>query len=230
MVYVFNNSNNDDVELTRNKDMREYAEKVSNYIDKPYSQIKKDFGNNNSEHFINRSKSSQFSLPTVETYNKLIKLYSIDKMDGFIKFDDLEFEKLPNTYNSQKTEGKPYKVKGSELKNKHVYGLTEIPTHENKTGQRHPKSVLTDIEITDDETPKTTIIKENYDKEKLHRTQKPVKLCEWLIKSYSNENDLILDFCMGSGSSIVACKNTNRNYIGIEMNKDIFEIAKKRIN
>ena len=51
-----------------------------------------------------------------------------------------------------------------------------------------------------------------------------------MIKSYSNENDLVLDFCMGSGSSIVACKNTKRDYIGIEMNKDIFEIAKKRIN
>ena len=96
-------------------------------------------------------------------------------------------------------------------------------------GDRYPKSVLTDIKITDEEAPKTTILKENYDKEKLHRTQKPVKLCEWLIKSYSNENDTILDFCMGSGSSIVACKNTKRDYIGIEMNKDIFEIAKKRI-
>ena len=151
-------------------------------------------------------------------------------MDGFIKFDDLEFEKvIPNTYNAQKKEGKPYKVNGSVRKNKSVYGELEALTIENK-GERHPKSVITDIQITDEEAPKTTIIKENYDKEKLHRTQKPVKLCEWLIKSYSNENDTVLDFCMGSGSTIVACKNTNRNYIGIEMNKDIFEIAKKRIN
>ena len=227
MVYVFNNSNNDDVELTRNKDMRKYAEKVKNYINKPYSQIKKDFGNGNTSRFLTRYTLSQFSLPTEETYNKLIELYNIDKMDGFIKFDNLDFENY--TYNPQKKEGKPYKFKGHELKNKDVYGIKEIPTSDNKTGQRHPKSVLTDIQITDEEAPKTTIIKENYDKEKLHRTQKPVKLCEWLIKSYSNENDLVLDFCMGSGSSILACKNTNRNYIGIEMNKDIFEIAKKRI-
>jgi len=133
-------------------------------------------------------------------------------------------------YNPQKTEGKPYKKLGDVRKNKSVYGELEALTQINKTGQRHPKSVLTNIEITDEEAPKTTIIKENYDKEKLHRTQKPVKLCEWLIKSYSNENDLVLDFCMGSGSSIVACKNTNRDYIGVEMNKDIFEIAKKRLN
>jgi hypothetical protein len=162
MMYIFNKNlciNNDDVELTRNKDMREYAEKVKNYINKPYSQIKKDFGNSNSEHFINRSKSSQFSLPTIETYNKLIELYKIDKMDGFINFDDLEFENvMPNTYNPQKTEGKPYKVKGSLLKNKSGYGESEIPTHENETGQRHPKSVLTDIKITDEESPKTTIM------------------------------------------------------------------------
>ena len=235
MVYVFNHSNNDDVELTRNKDMREYAEKVSNFIDKPYSQIKKDFGNRKAEHFTDNYKTSQFSLPTEETYNELIELYKIDKMDGFIKFDDLEFEKkekIPFSYNPQKTEGKPYKVKGQKYKNNitDVYGKTQTLGKDNKTGQRHPKSVLTDIKITDEEAPKTTILKENYDKEKLHRTQKPVKLCEWLIKSYSNENDLVLDFCMGSGSSIVACKNTKRNYIGIEMNKDIFKIAKKRIN
>ena len=227
MMYIFNNSNNDDVELTRNKDMREYAEKVKTYINKPYSQIKKDFKNRKAEHFIVNYKSSQFLLPTEETYNKLIELYNIDKMDGFIKFDDLDFENY--TYNPQKTDGKPYKVKGHILKNEDVYGKTQTLGSENKTGQRHPKSILTDIEITDEESPKTTIIKENYDKEKLHRTQKPVKLCEWLIKSYSNENDLVLDFCMGSGSSIIACKNTKRDYIGVEMNKDIFEIAKKRI-
>jgi len=236
MVYVFNNSNNDDVELTRNKDMREYAEKVKKYINKPYSQIKKDFGNNNAHRFIYNCKNSQFLLPTEETYDKLIELYNIDKMDGFIKFDDLEFEKkekIPFSYNPQKTEGNPYKVNNKEIKlveNDIYHKHYTQKTIENKTGQRHPKSVLNDIEITDEEEPKTTIIKENYDKEKLHRTQKPVKLCEWLIKSYSNENDLILDFTMGSGSSILACKNTNRNYIGIEMNKDIFEIAKNRIN
>ena len=132
-------------------------------------------------------------------------------------------------YNPQKTDGKPYKVKGRVRKTKSIYDKDIDIETDNKTGQRHPKSVLTDIEITDEETPKTTILKENHDKEKLHRTQKPVKLCEWLIKSYSNENDLVLDFCMGSGSSIVGCKNTKRDYIGVEMNKDIFEIAKKEL-
>lgn len=64
---------------------------------------------------------------------------------------------------------------------------------------------------------------------KLHPTQKPVELCEWLIKTYSNEDDLILDNCMGSGSTGVACINTNRNFIGIELDENYFNIAKERI-
>lgn len=62
-----------------------------------------------------------------------------------------------------------------------------------------------------------------------HETQKPILLLEELIKTYSNENDLILDNCMGSGSTGVACVNTNRKFIGIELDKNYFEIAKQRI-
>ena len=64
---------------------------------------------------------------------------------------------------------------------------------------------------------------------KLHPTQKPVALMEYLIKTYTNENELVLDFTMGSGTTGVACKNLNRDFIGIEIDKDYFEIAKKRI-
>ena len=62
-----------------------------------------------------------------------------------------------------------------------------------------------------------------------HPTQKPVELIEYLIKTYTNENELVLDFTMGSGTTGVACKNLNRNFIGIELNKEYFEIAKKRL-
>jgi len=65
---------------------------------------------------------------------------------------------------------------------------------------------------------------------RLHPTQKPVALMEYLIKTYTNENELVLDFTMGSGSTGVACINTNRKFIGIEMDAKYFEIAKKRIN
>lgn len=63
-----------------------------------------------------------------------------------------------------------------------------------------------------------------------HRTEKPVSLLEYLILTYSNEGDTVLDNCMGSGSTGVACKNTGRNFIGIEIDKNYFNIAQERIN
>ena len=62
-----------------------------------------------------------------------------------------------------------------------------------------------------------------------HPTQKPIKLLEYLIKTYTKENETVLDFTMGSGSTGVACKNTNRDFIGIELEKEYFDIAKERI-
>jgi site-specific DNA-methyltransferase (adenine-specific) len=62
-----------------------------------------------------------------------------------------------------------------------------------------------------------------------HPTQKPVELMEYLIKTYSNEGDIVLDNCMGSGTTGVAAKNTNRNFIGIELDSVFFEYAKNRI-
>ena len=62
-----------------------------------------------------------------------------------------------------------------------------------------------------------------------HPTQKPVLLLEDLIKTFSNENDLVVDLTMGSGSTGVACKNTNRNFIGIEKDENYFNIAQSRI-
>lgn len=59
-----------------------------------------------------------------------------------------------------------------------------------------------------------------------HRTQKSVECCEWLINTYTNENDVVLDNCMGVGTTGEACKNTNRRFIGIEINKDDYDTAK----
>ena len=76
-----------------------------------------------------------------------------------------------------------------------------------------------------------SIIEFNVDtKAEYHPTQKPVALLEYLIKTYTNENDTVLDFTMGSGSTGVACKNTNRNFTGIELDNNYFQIATKRIN
>ena len=134
-------------------------------------------------------------------------------MEGFKTYNELQYEKVQHVYNPQKTPGKPWKVKGHKIRTD-IYGQTGIIDLENKTGDRHPKSVL----------------KYHQSGEKLHPTQKPLELCEWLVKTYSNENDVVLDFCMGSGTTIQACMNTNRQYIGVEKDKDIYETAKKRLN
>ena len=77
---------------------------------------------------------------------------------------------------------------------------------------------------------KSNILKYKKDYTGHHPTQKPVLLLEDLIKTFSNKNDLVVDLTMGSGSTGVACKNTNRNFIGIEMNDEYFNIAEQRIN
>ena len=71
-----------------------------------------------------------------------------------------------------------------------------------------------------DEIPQQSVIKFN----------QPIDLCEWLIKKYTQENDLVLDFCMGTGTTIDAAITTKRNYIGIEKNSELFETVEKRIN
>jgi DNA modification methylase len=121
------------------------------------------------------------------------------------------------TYNPQKTTGhKPLgHVKGREYKD----GLVDV----------YGKTGTTDKNGDDTRFP-TSIQKFAYDKKKLHRTQKPVAMCEWLIKTYSNEGETVLDFTMGSGSTIVAAKNTGREFIGIEMDEEIFKIAEERLN
>ena len=75
----------------------------------------------------------------------------------------------------------------------------------------------------------TNIITFPKDKNNTHPTQKPVALLEYLIRTYTDENELVLDFTMGTGSTGVACQNTNRNFIGIEINKKYFDIAEKRL-
>jgi len=121
-------------------------------------------------------------------------------------------------YNPQKTEGIPYSRKVHQSKTD-IYGDVNKKEYifENITGDKHPLSILK--------------IKNHKNKNEkfFHSTQKPVELCEWLIKTYSNEGDLVLDFTMGSGSTIVACINTNRRYIGIEKDEKIFKSAEKRI-
>lgn len=87
-----------------------------------------------------------------------------------------------------------------------------------------------DVRIYKEKYPKSIIeISNANQKGKTHPTQKPVALLEYLIKTYTQENETVLDFTMGSGTTGVACKNLNRNFIGIELDEGYFNIAKERI-
>lgn len=125
------------------------------------------------------------------------------------------YEKLP-TYNPIKTAGHIRKSAVKRQDNTPVYGKQQFSTLAYDSTERYPRSVL---KFASDKQ-----------KENLHPTQKPVALCEYLIKTYSNEGDVILDNCMGSGTVGVACRNTNRDFIGIEIDKNYFKIASQRIN
>ena len=128
----------------------------------------------------------------------------------------LIFGHSASTYNPQMSEGKPYKRKWTPNKTNNMrYGIKGVET-DNK-GTRHPTTVL-------DYPQKWRR------QDQLHPTQKPVELMEFIVKSYSNEDEVVLDNCMGSGTTGVACKNTNRQFIGIEMDDEYFKIAEARVN
>lgn len=100
-----------------------------------------------------------------------------------------------------------------------------------KIGQEH-NTTLNDGRLYHQTTtgyPKKTIKFNNDDTKTIHPTQKPVELCEYLIQTYTNENETILDNCMGSGTTAVACINTNRNYIGFETDITYFNLSNERI-
>ena len=125
------------------------------------------------------------------------------------------YKKLP-TYNPQKTTGHTpvhsytkYQDDGSN------YGKTSIGISGGGSTERYPRSVQ--------------LFKTDKQKYALHPTQKPVGLLEYLIKTYTNENNLVLDNCMGSGSAGVACINLNRKFIGIELDENYFNISIGRI-
>ena len=133
------------------------------------------------------------------------------------KYEDIcVFYKKQPTYNPQMSTGKPYNkgIRKDQLTGS--YGDFK-PVEVKSDGLRYPNDII--------------YFKTAESEGKVyHPTQKPVALCEYLIKTYTNEGDLVLDNCMGSGSTGIACINTNRNFIGMELNEEFFKIGKQRIN
>ncbi len=142
----------------------------------------------------------------------MLKKCHLDVMKIFVFF----YKKLP-TYNPQKTTGHVRKVSKAEhkigCKNTTDYGKHGLTTYDST--ERYPKSVWK--------------FAKDVQKSALHPTQKPLLLLEELVKTYTNDDDLVLDSCMGSGTTGLACKNLSRRFIGIEKEKKYFEIAKERI-
>ena len=176
-----------DAECTN--ELRDYFKKVLEFIGaKSCKEINTRLGHRKAEHcFYVTGKgkgSTQFSLCTEQTYNEIVSVFGIDKMDGFLPYVELARlnEKYTATFNLWKG-GKS----------------------------------------------KSNVLEYKKDNDGYHPTQKPVALLEDLIQTYSNEGNTVLDFTMGSGSTGVACVNTNRNFIGLELDEGYFQIAKQRI-
>jgi len=119
------------------------------------------------------------------------------------------------TYNPQKTFGHVRKTATKRGDITQIYGRQAFEPLPYDSTERYPRSVQ--------------IFASDKQRSKLHNTQKPVDLCEYLIRTYSNVGDVILDNCMGSGTTGVACFNTGRQFVGIESDAEIFAIAQERL-
>jgi site-specific DNA-methyltransferase (adenine-specific) len=126
------------------------------------------------------------------------------------------FYKSQPTYNPQYWYSTPYRRWNTQaaVDKQTNYGSHKENRVESKDGKRLP----------------TTVLKFDRVERPQHPTQKPVELLEWLVKTYTNENEVVLDNCMGVGSTGVACKNTKRKFIGIELDKAYFDIAVSRLS
>ena len=127
----------------------------------------------------------------------------------------LVFGKGVIKYNPEMLEGEAYKRDFTPAKlNNHKFGIKGVKTY--NEGTRYPDTVL--------------YFQQKWRRQdQIHPTQKPVALMAYLIKTYTNEGETVLDFAMGSGTTWVACKNLNRNFIGIELSPEYIKMAEKRV-
>ncbi len=175
-------------------------QKASNFMGAKYSPLKYH------EIISIFSNKKHYYKPQKYKVLELQDIVKLNKNDLKILFDSKDYDRY-GTVDRRMTINNP-------ITNKQHIGSNIKRTRKADDGFRHPKSIL---KINKD-------INSN-----LHPTQKPVALLEYFIRTYTDENNCVLDFTMGSGSTGVACKNTNRDFIGIELDQNYFNIAKKRI-
>ena len=157
------------------------------------------------------SNLKYFRYSLVWEKNKFSDFLNAKRKPMKVNEDILIFYKKQPTYNPQYWFSTPYTRWNTQqaVDKQTNYGSHKENIAESKDGKRLP----------------TTVLKFNRVERPEHPTQKPVDLLEWLIKTYSNENETILDNCMGVGSTGIACKNLKRNFIGIEIEKKYYDIA-----
>tara|TARA_R110002020_G_scaffold1280_5_gene6070 strand:- start:3281 stop:4108 length:828 start_codon:yes stop_codon:yes gene_type:complete len=178
--------------------------------------------------FLNAKKMPMKKVEYVYVfYNKLSKVYT----ENITKYHKHKFIKeRVNNRNEKDGINNKHAIKNrskTETINKYDPKLPENVITENTIYNTHTRN--RDTELTYDPTLPDNVLEYNSDKGK-HPTQKPVELIKWILKYYTRPNDTCLDTTMGSGSTGVACKEMNINFIGMELDKDYFNVAKDRIN
>lgn len=193
--------------------------------------------------------------PLWEQYNRIIKdngaivLFGSEPFSTLLRYSNLKMykydwywkkERPTNIFQVKRRPAKYCEIISVFYKKQCTYNGTKIASSgkivkNNPKGTHSITTALNQIKVTpyqDDGTRYQCEIlnfKRDVQTCRLHPTQKPIALLEYLIKTYTNEGDTLLDNCMGSGSTGVACINTNRKFIGIELDEGYFDIAKKRI-
>jgi DNA modification methylase len=210
-VLVFRPPRKDDIERKYNKDLRAYFTLVNEFIGLFREKISSVLGHTGYHHSYS-VQGSQFALCTRETYEELINHFKIDQMEGFLSYDTLVSMNPPYTYNHGATIKREY----TKTRNSMAYEMYGKEPKEkeyvSKEYENYPKNVL------------------YYNVERgMHPTQKPVALFEYLIKTYTNEGEVVLDNCSGSGTTAIACINSNRQFICIEQNEEYIKRSRQRV-
>ena len=176
------------------------------------------FGNEPFSSYLRTSNIKEYKYDIYWQKERIVNILQVKKRPGKVIENICVFYKNQPTYNPQMTIHVGPKS-SSKIKNGKLGLLIDSgnkkPIEYVDNGLRYPLQI---VQFTRD------ILISN-----LHPTQKPLKLMEYLVKTYTNEGDIVLDFTMGSGTTGVACKNLNRNFIGIELDINYFNIAKERI-
>jgi DNA modification methylase len=217
-VLVFRPPRREDKPMIFNQELRTYFKQVNDFIGLTAEKIAKIIGDTGYHHSYGVN-GIQFRLCTQNTYDKLIACFKIDQMQGYLTYETLRSMNRdffdPFTFNFDD------RVKSTKQTKKDAFGSTDTLGNCAKDYKEHTSKAYVNY-------PRNALY---FDVERgLHPTQKPLALFEYLIRTYSNENEVILDNCSGSGTTAIACMNTNRRFICIERDETYHKKSIERMN